>query len=120
MLPSVRTPRTRGVHVMKHKLALGGALTLAVTVGVVAGASAGNDVRRRDAAALTVPAAASVAAESVNTAGHARLRAILRRLTTVDGGPGALVAVRSRHGSSVLTSGVADVDSRAPVDRDSR
>ncbi|WP_345436919.1 serine hydrolase domain-containing protein [Actinoallomurus vinaceus] len=108
----------KGVHVVKRKRALGGALTLAVAVGVAVGVSAGNDVLRRDAA--TVTAAGSTAAESTGAAGHARLRELLQRLTTVDGGPGALVEVRNRRGSSVLTSGVADVKSHAPVRRDSR
>ncbi|GAA4633897.1 serine hydrolase domain-containing protein [Actinoallomurus vinaceus] len=103
---------------VKRKRALGGALTLAVAVGVAVGVSAGNDVLRRDAA--TVTAAGSTAAESTGAAGHARLRELLQRLTTVDGGPGALVEVRNRRGSSVLTSGVADVKSHAPVRRDSR
>jgi D-alanyl-D-alanine carboxypeptidase len=109
----------KGVHVIKHKRALGGALTLAVAVGVAVGAPAGNDVLRRDAAA-TVTAAESTAAESTNAADHARLRELLQRLTTVDGGPGALVEVRDRRGSAVLTRGVADVKSHAPVRRDSR
>jgi D-alanyl-D-alanine carboxypeptidase len=105
--------------VLKYKHALGGGLTLAVAAGVAVGGTSAGDVQRWDAAP-PVTSAGSIAAESVNAAGHARLRAILRRLTTVDGGPGALVAVRNRRGSSVLTSGVADVKSHAPVDHDSR
>lgn len=99
---------TEATHVMKHKRALGGALTLAVAVGVVGGVLPGN-------AAAAVPAAHSTAAPSTG----APLRALLRRLTTVDGAPGALVEVRDRRGSSVLTSGVADVQSRAPMRADS-
>ncbi|HEX6468604.1 MAG TPA: serine hydrolase domain-containing protein [Streptosporangiaceae bacterium] len=89
-------------------------------MGVAAGALAGgNGGPSRDDAA-TVTAVGPVAAASTNAAGHARLREILRRLTTVDGGPGALVAVRDRRGRFVLTSGVADVTSHAPVPHDSR
>jgi D-alanyl-D-alanine carboxypeptidase len=43
----------------------------------------------------------------------------MHRLTTVDGGPGALIRVRDRRGDAVLTSGVADVTSRAPMRGDS-
>lgn len=93
---------------IKRKRAVGGLLTLAVVVGVTAGAPAGGDMPRQHA---TAPAGA---------ADHARLRALLHRLTTVDGGPGALVEVRDRTGGVVLTSGVADVRSGAPVRRDSR
>jgi D-alanyl-D-alanine carboxypeptidase len=99
-------------HVAKHKRALGGALTLAVTVGVLGGMLPGN------AAAATV--AQSTAARSTHSADDAQLRALLRQLTTVDGAPGALIEVRDRRGSSVLTSGVADVQSQAPVRGDSR
>lgn len=102
---------------IKHKRALGGALGLALAVGVVVGAPSADDVPPQNAAAAS---AARVAAESTDTAGHARLRHLLQRLTTVDGGPGAVVAVRDRRGSTVLTSGVADVKSHAPVRRDSR
>ncbi|MFJ8855886.1 serine hydrolase domain-containing protein [Streptomyces sp. NPDC102437] len=97
---------------MKRKrAALAGALTLAVAIGV-------------GGAALPAGAAATTAA--ADSAGHgsatdrARLQEILQRLTTADGAPGALVEVRDRHGSTVLTSGVADVKSQAPVHRDSR
>ncbi|GGR86672.1 D-alanyl-D-alanine carboxypeptidase [Streptomyces aureoverticillatus] len=97
---------------LKHKRALGGALTLAVAMGVVGGVL--------PATATAVPAAESTAGESAHHADDARLRALLHRLTTVDGAPGALAEVRDRHRSKVLTSGVADVDSHAPVHRDSR
>ncbi|MFB6878260.1 serine hydrolase domain-containing protein [Streptomyces sp. NPDC056323] len=92
------------------RAALAGALTLAVAIGV-------------GGAALLAGAAATTAAES---AGHgsatdqARLQEILQRLTTADGAPGALVEVRDRRGSTVLTSGVADVRSQAPLHRESR
>ncbi|MDX3224948.1 serine hydrolase domain-containing protein [Streptomyces sp. ME19-01-6] len=99
---------------IKHKRALGGALTLALAVGVAMGTSTGNDMPRRNTAATVN------AAESTNAADHARLRGLLHRLTTVDGGPGALVEMRDRRGGAMLTSGVADVKSHAPVRRDSR
>ncbi|MFC4463500.1 serine hydrolase domain-containing protein [Streptomyces xiangluensis] len=99
---------------IKHKRATGGLLTLAVAVGVAVGAPTDDDAPRQNAAATVT------AAKSSNTAEHARLRELLHRLTTVDGGPGALVEVRDRRGSTVLTSGVADVKSHAPVRRDSR
>ncbi|MEJ8672492.1 serine hydrolase domain-containing protein [Streptomyces sp. MS1.AVA.1] len=72
-----------------------------------------------DTTALSASAPVA-AAKSANTTDHARLRAILHRLTTVDGGPGALVEVRNRTGRTVLTSGVADVRTHASVHRDSR
>ncbi|MFC9756826.1 serine hydrolase domain-containing protein [Streptomyces sp. NPDC056921] len=97
---------------MKRKrAALAGALTLAVAIGVGGAA---------------LPAGAVAKTTAVESAGHgfateqARLQEILQRLTTVDGAPGALVEVRDRRGSTVLTSGVADVKSQAPVNRDSR
>ncbi|MEV0574779.1 serine hydrolase domain-containing protein [Streptomyces sp. NPDC050392] len=79
------------------------------------------------AGALTLTMAAVVAAagpatSAVAAGAHddARLRTVMDRLTTVDGGPGALVDVRNRRGSTVLTSGVSDIVSRAPVDPRSR
>ncbi|MFJ7631590.1 serine hydrolase domain-containing protein [Streptomyces sp. NPDC097595] len=82
---------------IKHKRTLSGALALAVAFGVAAGGAA-------------------VAAERP----AAPLPGILHRLTTVDGAPGALVEARGRRGATVLTSGVADIDSGAPVRGDSR
>ncbi|MEU4507287.1 serine hydrolase domain-containing protein [Streptomyces sp. NPDC024089] len=96
---------------MKHKRALVGALTLAVALGVGGAALPGS------AAATTTTA---VSAGHGSATDRARLQEILQRLTTVDGAPGALAEVRDRRGSTVLTSGVADVKSQAPVDRDSR
>ncbi|GHC77517.1 serine hydrolase domain-containing protein [Streptomyces flavofungini] len=99
---------------IKHRRALRGALTLAVVAGVTTGTLAGSAPPPQNTAA---------AAESTHPADHARLRALLHRLTTVDGGPGALIAIRDRRdrpGSTVLTSGVADVRSHAPVRGDSR
>ncbi|GGO40656.1 serine hydrolase domain-containing protein [Streptomyces lasiicapitis] len=95
---------------MKHKRALGGALTVAVAVTLAGAALPGS------AAATTE----TRAAESAGTADHARLKALLHRLTTVDGVPGALAEVRDRRGSTVLTSGLANVKSQAPVHPDSR
>ncbi|MCQ4210882.1 serine hydrolase domain-containing protein [Streptomyces longispororuber] len=93
---------------------MGGALTVAVAVGVVAGALPGGV-----ASAATTDRSAS--ARSATTGDHAQLQAIMDRLTTVDGAPGALLETGDRHGgSTVLTSGVADVKSQAPVARDSR
>ncbi|GAA5043709.1 serine hydrolase domain-containing protein [Streptomyces similanensis] len=97
---------------IKHKRALGGALTLAVAVGALGGGLSGN-------AAAATPAVAATA-QSTRPADDAQLRALLHRLTTGDGAPGALVATRDRRGGAVLTSGVADVDSQAPVRGDSR
>lgn len=110
-----------------HRRALRGSITLAVAVGVAMGTLTAGDLPGRDATAAPLAAAGSAARADTSTAAstataadHARLRALLRRLTTVDGGPGALVALRDRRGSTVLTSGVADVKSHAPVRGDSR
>ncbi|MEU7579875.1 serine hydrolase domain-containing protein [Streptomyces sp. NPDC041068] len=96
-----------------------GALTAAVAIGVTVAAPANDNIPRQNSAA-TADAAMVGAAESTDSTGHPRLRRLLHRLTTVDGAPGALAEVRHRRGSAVLTSGVADVKSRAPVHRDSR
>lgn len=95
---------------IKQRRALRGALTLAMATGVAV-------------SVLTVAnptLASTTAAGAGNDADQARLGQLLDRLTTVDGGPGALLHLRDRHGSTVLTSGVADVTSHAPVPRDSR
>ncbi|MGK5551885.1 serine hydrolase domain-containing protein [Actinomadura kijaniata] len=68
------------------------------------------------AAVVTLTGATTTRAD----ADQAGLNRLMERLTTVDGGPGALLHLRDRHGDTVLTSGVADVDSRAPIPRDSR
>jgi D-alanyl-D-alanine carboxypeptidase len=77
------------------------------------------------AAALAMSACGS--ASPAYTAGatraaapHGDVRQILQRLTTADGAPGALAEVSDARGRTVLTSGVADVESRVPVRRDSR
>jgi CubicO group peptidase (beta-lactamase class C family)/pimeloyl-ACP methyl ester carboxylesterase len=57
---------------------------------------------RRPAADLTCPAE------------HAGLRGELEHLTTVDGTPGALAEVRDAHGTTVLSSGTADVRTGVP------
>ncbi|GAA1717487.1 serine hydrolase domain-containing protein [Streptomyces yatensis] len=136
------------MNVIKHRRARGGLLTLAVAMGVAAvtpadtpwrntaatataaesgvteSTAAESGVAESTAAESTVTGsttATSTNATSTNAADHTRLRALLRRLTTVDGAPGALVEVRNRRGAGwVLTSGVADVKSHAPVRRDSR
>jgi D-alanyl-D-alanine carboxypeptidase len=95
---------------IKQRRALRGALTLAMAAGVAV-------------SVLTVAntsLASTTAASAGNGGDQARLDQLLDRLTTVDGGPGALLQLRDRHGSTVLTSGVADVTSGAPVPRDSR
>ncbi len=96
-------------HVRKHGRTLAGALALAVAVGVAGTVLPGS------AAATT--GSARAAKDGGDRAG---VREYLRRLTTHDGVPGALAEVRDRRGNTVLTSGVADVDSHAPVHRDSR
>ncbi|MEV6134403.1 serine hydrolase domain-containing protein [Streptomyces violaceusniger] len=121
------------MRVIKRRRVRGGLLTLAVAMGVAAVTPADMPWRNTAATATvaestaatsttaTSTTATSTTATSTNAADHTRLRALLHRLTTVDGAPGALVEVRNRHGgSSVLTSGVADVKSHAPIHRDSR
>ncbi|MGW9136217.1 serine hydrolase domain-containing protein [Streptomyces sp. NPDC055681] len=98
---------------IKYKRSLGGALTLAVAIGAVAGALPAG-------AATAATTAESTAAQPATTSGDAQLRALMHRLTTADGAPGALLQTRDRHGIEVLTSGVADVNSNAPVAPDSR
>lgn len=73
---------------------------------------------------LTLALAAGVASSAVTPRADATdrpaLRQVLQRLTTEDGAPGALAQVGDRHGSTVLTSGVADLDTGAPMRGDSR
>jgi D-alanyl-D-alanine carboxypeptidase len=64
--------------------------------------------------------AMGVAAPPATAADRPDLRQVLRRLTTADGAPGALAQVGDRHGSTVLTSGVADLNTGAPIPADSR
>ena len=82
-------------HVIRYRRALGGVLALAVAV-------AGVGIVRRDADASDP------------------VRAILRRLTTADGAPGALIETRNGPGRRALTSGVADVTNGSPVRPGSR
>ncbi|MFG2580381.1 serine hydrolase domain-containing protein [Streptomyces malaysiensis] len=95
---------------IKRKRVLGSGLALAVAMGVTAAALMDNG-------AEAGPRIATTAAAADHTP---RLRALLHRLTTVDGAPGALAEVRNRHGGAVLTSGVANVSTHAPIHRDSR
>ncbi|NSC25623.1 beta-lactamase family protein [Streptomyces albus subsp. chlorinus] len=101
---------------IRNKRVLGGAFAVAATLGVTAGVLPGN--------ATTTAAAATARLTTEASPGtgddDARLRHLLHRLTTTDGGPGALVERRDRHGSSVFTDGVADLRNQAPVHRDSR
>ncbi|MBL1117865.1 beta-lactamase family protein [Streptomyces sp. 110] len=94
---------------VKRRRVLSGGLTLAAVGGVAAAAPRSDDAPRQNTAATATAADHNL-----------RLREILHRLTTVDGAPGALVETRNRHGSTVLTSGVANVKSHAPIRRDSR
>jgi D-alanyl-D-alanine carboxypeptidase len=50
-----------------------------------------------------------------SAAPYGDVRTILQRLTTTDGVPGALAVVSDAHGRTVLTSGVADVATGAPM-----
>ncbi|MFG2550579.1 serine hydrolase domain-containing protein [Streptomyces sp. NPDC048581] len=95
---------------IRRKRARGGLLALSVAVGVGVGVPVGAPTA--DAAVRTT--------RPTHPTHHTRLHELLHRLTTVDGGPGALAEVRDRTGSTVLTSGVADVRSGAPVRGDSR
>lgn len=91
---------------IKAKRVVCGAFAATVAAGAVVVAPAGH---RSSAFA---DAAAESRSADASTAG---LREIMRRLTTVDGAPGALMEARGRRGGTVLTSGVADVESRAPM-----
>lgn len=108
-----------------RKRAFRGALTLTVALGFAAAALPAGAAERPPAAEaasarVTAPAPVPPPATSTAAASDARLRALLHRLTTVDGAPGAFVETRDRRGSAVLTDGVADVERRTPLDPDSR
>ncbi|OLT31690.1 hypothetical protein BJF79_00340 [Actinomadura sp. CNU-125] len=60
------------------------------------------------AAGTAVPAAAA-------GGDRPQLRRLLDTITTEDGAPGAFAEVGDRHGRTVLTSGVGDVRTRAPM-----
>ncbi|MET9138150.1 serine hydrolase domain-containing protein [Streptomyces parvulus] len=97
----------------RRRRARGTALTLALTlaVGALGGVSAAG----------ALPASGTVSdTRTGRPSDHARLRALLERVTTVDGAPGALAEVRDRRGRTVLTSGVGDVRHRTPMRADSR
>ncbi|MEU9017024.1 serine hydrolase domain-containing protein [Actinomadura sp. NPDC048394] len=93
---------------IRNRRAAGGALAIGLAVGMLAGTG--------------VPAhsATAAAGAGAGAADRSGLPAILERLTTDDGAPGALLEVRDRDGGTVLTSGVGDVRNRTPVPRDSR
>ncbi|MEU0566134.1 serine hydrolase domain-containing protein [Nonomuraea sp. NPDC005983] len=61
---------------------------------------------------LSSPAAA--------TGAHSGLRQALQRLTEDNDVPGALAQIHNAHGDTVITSGVADVETKRPVPTDSR
>ncbi|KIF79199.1 D-alanyl-D-alanine carboxypeptidase [Streptomyces sp. 150FB] len=94
-----------------YRRALGGLLALVAVAGGTAGARTDDTSARQNGAQVTT---AYVITD------HPQLRSLLHRLTTEDGGPGALVALQGRPGGTVLTSGVADVRSHAPMRGDSR
>jgi D-alanyl-D-alanine carboxypeptidase len=51
---------------------------------------------------------------------YSDVRNIMQRLTTADGAPGALLEVSDARGRTVLTSGVANIGTHAPMAGDSR
>lgn len=77
------------------------------------------------AAALVMSVCGSVSTAQATgatsaTARYADVREILQRLTSADGAPGALAEVSDTHGRTVMTSGVADTGTRAPMAGGSR
>ncbi|MFD4022880.1 serine hydrolase domain-containing protein [Streptomyces sp. NPDC058576] len=103
-----------------RKRAFHGALTLTVALGIAAAALPVAAAERTPAAVAASARVTARAPSNAATDSDTRLRGLLHRLTTVDGGPGALVETRDRRGRTVLADGVADVTSRTPVHRDSR
>lgn len=115
-----------------RKRAFRGVLTLTVALGFAAAALPGLAAVERTPTVERTPAAEAASARvtapvplplpvpSNAVASDARLRALLHRLTAVDGAPGAFVETRDRRGSAVLTDGVADVERLTPLDPDSR
>ncbi|MCP9982418.1 beta-lactamase family protein [Actinomadura madurae] len=77
-------------------------------------------LRSTAAAALALAVTAStVMAETSSPAkasGHSKLRQAVHRLTGPDGAPGALAQVNDRNRELVITSGVSDIETNAPVD----
>ncbi|MET9485656.1 serine hydrolase domain-containing protein [Nocardia sp. NPDC006630] len=59
-------------------------------------------------------------ADTAAPPGYTDVRNVLQRLTTIDGAPGALLDVSDTHGRTVLTSGVANIGTLAPMAGDSR
>ncbi|GAA2080047.1 serine hydrolase domain-containing protein [Streptomyces albiaxialis] len=106
-----------------YRRALGALLALATAAGVTACARSDDTSAHSTSSSTgnsTSSSTGTYADAARPTAGHPRTRALLHRMTTRDGGPGALVALRDRSGSKVLTSGVANVRTRAPMRADSR
>ncbi|GHI40670.1 serine hydrolase domain-containing protein [Streptomyces violascens] len=98
-------------HMTRYRRALGVLLALVTAAGGTAW------VRGDDNSAWQYAAHATTGDAPADRPG---LRVLLHRLTTKDGGPGALVALGGRSGDAVLTSGVADVGSHASMRGDSR
>jgi D-alanyl-D-alanine carboxypeptidase len=75
-------------------------------------------------AVLTVAAVAAIypigSATATGGGDYPGLRTVMRRLTTEAGTTGALADVRDRHGQTVITSGVGDLRTGAPVPEHSR
>ncbi|MFC1402056.1 MULTISPECIES: serine hydrolase [Streptacidiphilus] len=68
----------------------------------------------------TTGAAPRASAADAPATRYGEVQAILQRLTTVDGAPGALADIGAGGSRTVLTSGVADLATGAPVAADSR
>lgn len=84
----------------------------AVAALTVSTAGAARAASAADASPASVPKAA---------ANYGDVAGILRRLTTTDGAPGALAEISDARGrTTVLTSGVADLATGAPMAADSR
>ncbi|REE97051.1 serine hydrolase domain-containing protein [Thermomonospora umbrina] len=64
----------------------------------------------------TLATAVTLTATLIAPPHHSALRDVVHRLTAEDGAPGALAEVHDhRRGRTVVTSGVADLETRAPV-----
>ncbi|MGW5446403.1 serine hydrolase domain-containing protein [Streptomyces asiaticus] len=108
------------MHVVKRRRVLTGGLTLAAVAGAAAAAPRGDAAVAPKGVSAATPRGDDTPRQHTSAEHTPGLRAILHRLTTADGVPGALVETRNRRGSAVLTSGVANVKSHAPMRRDSR
>ena len=71
-------------------------------------------------AAPSASAAMGPSAAAKTATPYSDVSAILQQLTTTDGAPGALAVISDAPGRTVLTSGVADVATGAPMAPDSR